>query len=100
MDDILSRLEQMLGWVPEWMLGTCLVVGAILVALLATVSPQDHQTGAQHALAGVDSAAERVAGPARLAICLVAVALVLPLAPLNDILRNQLGTLSSSPSSG
>ncbi|MEH2532556.1 small-conductance mechanosensitive channel [Bradyrhizobium sp. AZCC 1588] len=33
---------------------------------------------------------QRVSGPARLALCLVAVALVLPLAPLNDVLREQL----------
>ena len=34
MDDILSRLEQMLGWVPEWMVGLGLVAGAIVIALL------------------------------------------------------------------
>jgi len=91
MDDILSRLEQMLGWVPEWMVGLGLVAGAIVMALLVHgVAAKIIKRALGRRWPAVTLLLQRVAGPARLALCLVAVALVLPLAPLNDVLREQL----------
>jgi small-conductance mechanosensitive channel len=91
MDAVLSRIEAMLGWVPQWLVGLGLVAGAIVVALFV------HGIAARvikHALGPNWPATklflEKVAGPAQLALCLVAVAIVLPWAPLNDLLRDQL----------
>jgi len=91
MDAISAKLDQIFGWVPQWFVGLSLVAGAIISALLV------HHTAlwaARRALAHKTPVAipllDRVAGPARLALCLAAVAFVLPLAPLNDALRQQL----------
>ena len=87
MDDILSRFEQMFGWVPQWMVGLGLVVGAIVVALFVHgIAAQIIKRALGERWPAVTLLLQRVAGPAQLALCLVAVALVLPLAPLNDVL--------------
>ncbi len=91
MEDILSKLEHMFGWVPEWMVGLGLVASAITAALVVHAIAAriiKHALGPKRPAAGLFL--QRIAGPARLALCLVAVALVLPLAPLNDLLREQL----------
>ena len=91
MDNILSTLEQLLDWVPEWMVGFSLVVGAILIALFAYgVAARIIKRALGARWPAVILLLQRVAGPARLALSLVAVALALPLAPLNDVLRDQL----------
>ncbi|WP_065751213.1 hypothetical protein [Bradyrhizobium paxllaeri] len=33
MEDLLSKFEQIFGWVPQWAIGLGLVVGAIFIAL-------------------------------------------------------------------
>jgi small-conductance mechanosensitive channel len=91
MDVLLSRFEQMFGWVPQWLVGLALVAGAIAAALFVqsmaarlikrTLGP--NRPAARAFL-------EKIAGPVRLALCLAAVALVLPLAPLNGLWREQL----------
>jgi small-conductance mechanosensitive channel len=91
MEALLSRIERTFGWLPQWVLGLGLVVGAILVALLV----QDIAARLIKRAIGPNRPAirtflERIAGPARLALCLAGVALVLPLAPLSDALRDQL----------
>ena len=91
MDDILSRFEQMFGWVPQWMVGLGLVVGAIVVALFVHgIAARILKRALGVRWPAVTLLLQRIAGPARLALCLVAVALVLPLAQLNDVLREQL----------
>src|SRR5437868_10982827 len=91
MDDILSRFEQIFGWVPQWMMGLGLVVGAIAVALFVHgIAARIIKRAVGTRWPAVTLLLQRVAGPARLALCLAAVALVLPLAPLNDVLREQL----------
>src|SRR5215218_6151645 len=91
MDDILSWFEQILGWVPQWMVGLGLVVGAMVVALFVHgIAARIIKRALGERWPAVTLLLQRVAGPARLALCLVAVALVLPLAPLNDVLREQL----------
>jgi small-conductance mechanosensitive channel len=91
MNDILPTLDQLFGWVPEWMVGFGLVGGAILIALFAYgVAARIIKRALGTRWPAVILLLQRVAGPARLALCLVAVALVLPLAPLNDVLREQL----------
>ena len=91
MEDLLSRIERMLDWVPQWLVGVCLVIGAIAVALFAygiVAGIIKRALGTRWPT--VSLLLRKVAGPARLALCLVAVALVLPAAPLNDVLRDQL----------
>ena len=91
MDDILSWFEQIFGWVPQWLVGLGLVFGAIVVALFVYgIAARIIKRAIGERWPAVTLLLQRVAGPARLALCLVAVALVLPLAPLNDVLREQL----------
>jgi small-conductance mechanosensitive channel len=91
MEDLLSKLEQMLDWVPQWMVGLGLLVGAVTVALFAYgIAARIIKRALGTRWPAVTLLLQRIAGPARLALCLVAVALVLPLAPLNDVLRDQL----------
>ena len=91
MDDILSKFEQILGWVPQWLVGLGLVVGAIVIALFVHgIVARVIKRALGERWPAVTLLLQRIAGPARLALCLVAVALVLPLAPLNDVLREQL----------
>ena len=91
MDAILSRFEQMLGWVPQWMVGLGLVFGAIAVALFVqNMAVRVIKRAIGSNMPGVRLFLERIEGPVQLALCLAAVALVLPLAPLNDGWREQL----------
>jgi small-conductance mechanosensitive channel len=91
MDAILSRFEQMFGWVPQWMVGLGLVFGAIAVALIVqNMAARVIKRAIGSNMPGVRVFLERIEGPVQLALCLAAVALVLPLAPLNDIWREQL----------
>jgi small-conductance mechanosensitive channel len=91
MDAFLLRTELTLDWLPQWLIGLALVALAILIAL----SVQNIAAGIiKRALGARRPAAraflDKIAGPVRLAFCLAGVALVLPLAPLNDVLRDQL----------
>ena len=91
MDNILSRFQQMLSFVPEWLVGLCLVIGAIFIALFVHgIAARITKRALGERWPAVTLLLQRIAGPARLALCLAAVALVLPLAPLNDVLGEQL----------
>ncbi|WP_082649929.1 mechanosensitive ion channel family protein [Bradyrhizobium lablabi] len=91
MEDLLSNFEQIFGWVPQWAIGLGLVVGAIIVALFVYgIAAGIIRRVVSARWPTVTLLLQRIAGPARLALCLAAVALVLPLAPLNDVLREQL----------
>ncbi|PDT88911.1 mechanosensitive ion channel protein MscS [Bradyrhizobium sp. Y36] len=88
---LMAEIDGMLGWIPSWFVGLSLVVGAILLALFAyrlAMWLLTRAFGARLPLLGVFI--DRTAGPARLALCLAAVALVLPLAPLDDTIRTPL----------
>jgi small-conductance mechanosensitive channel len=86
-----ALLVQIFGLVPDWLVGLGLIALAIACALLVH---RLVRAVVQRALGSQNSLAlpilQRTAGPVRLAICLVAVALVLPLAPLNGELRSTL----------
>lgn len=91
MDDIAVRLEHIFGWVPQWVVGLGLIVGAILVALVVhsiALRLIRRVLGPNNSVAAM--LLDRTSGPTRLALCLAGVALVLPLAPLNDVLRQTL----------
>ena len=91
MEDLLSKFEQIFGWVPQWAIGLGLVVGAIFIALFVYgIAARIVRRVVAARWPAVTLLLQRIAGPTRLALCLVAVALVLPLAPLNDVLREQL----------
>lgn len=88
---VMADLDEMLGWVPSWFVGLSLIVIAILLALFlyrVAVWLLNRAFGTRLPLLAVFI--ERTAGPTRLALCLAAVALVLPLAPLDDIIRTPL----------
>jgi len=86
MDAILSRFEQIFGWVPLWMVGLGLVAGAIAAALLVqSMAARLIRRAVGPNRPAVRAFLKKIAGPLRLALCLAAVALVLPLAPLNDL---------------
>ncbi len=91
MNATLDYVDQHLRWVPSWVVGFALVIGAILVALLV------HHVGKLliWRLMGThrpiaSQLLRRTSGPAQLAICLAAVAFVLPFAPLEDPWRGDL----------
>lgn len=88
---LMAEIDRMFGWIPSWFVGLSLVVGAILLALslyrLATWL-LNRAFGTRLPLLSVFIA--RTSGPAQLALCLAAVALVLPLAPLDDPIRTGL----------
>jgi small-conductance mechanosensitive channel len=88
---VLADIERMFGWIPFWLIGLSLVVGAILLALLLywiAAWLLKRAFGTRYPLIGVFI--DRTAGPARLALCLAAVALVMPLAPLGQTIRTPL----------
>ena len=91
---LMADIEKMFGWIPSWIFGLGLVAGAILLALSLyrlAVWLFNRAFGTRLPLLSVFI--ERTSGPAQLALCLAAVALVLPLAPLNDAFRTPLTSL-------
>ncbi|MHB0767153.1 mechanosensitive ion channel family protein [Bradyrhizobium sp. 5.13L] len=88
---LMADIDGMLGWIPSWFIGLSLVVGAMLLALLTyrvAIWLLGRTFGTRFPILSVF--VDRTAGPARLALCLAAVALVLPLAPLDDAIRTPL----------
>ena len=84
----IADIERMFGWIPSWFIGLALIAGAIALALLAhwlAAWLLNRTLGRRIPLISVFI--ERTAGPARLALCLAAVAMVMPLAPLDDAIR-------------
>lgn len=87
----MADIDRMFGWIPSWFIGLGLVAGAILLALFAyrlAVWLLCRAFVARLPLIRV--LIDRTSGPAQLALCLAAVALVLPLAPLDDMIRTPL----------
>jgi small-conductance mechanosensitive channel len=91
---VMSDIDRMFGWIPSWFVGLSLVAGAILLALAfyrLAVWLLNRALGTRLSLMSVFI--ERTSGPAQLALCLAAVALVLPLAPLDNAFRTPLTSL-------
>ncbi|WP_439374901.1 mechanosensitive ion channel family protein [Bradyrhizobium sp. DASA03120] len=91
---LMADIDKMLGWIPSWFIGLGLVAGAMLLALSFyrfAVWLLKRAFGSRFPLLSVFM--ERTSGPAQLALCLAAVALVLPLAPLDDTIRMPLTRL-------
>jgi small-conductance mechanosensitive channel len=91
---VMADIDRMFGWIPSWFVGLSLVVGAILIALSIyrlAVWLLNRAFGTRLSLMSVFI--ERTSGPAQLALCLAAVALVLPLAPLDGAFRTPLTSL-------
>ncbi|MDA9421855.1 MULTISPECIES: mechanosensitive ion channel family protein [Bradyrhizobium] len=91
---LMADIDGMLGWIPSWFIGLGLVAGAILVALFVyrvAARLLNRAFGTRLPLLSVFI--ERTAGPAQMALCLAAVALVLPFAPLDDMIRTPLTRL-------
>ena len=87
----LANIDKVLEWVPSWFVGLGLIAGAVLLALFAYWIAAwflNRAFGTHIPLIRIFI--ERTAGPARLALCLAAVALVMPLAPLSDTIRTPL----------
>lgn len=85
---LMADIERMFGWIPSWFIGLGLVAGAMLLALSFYRIAKwllNRAFGTRLPLLSVFI--ERTSGPAQLALCLAAVALVLPLAPLDDTIR-------------
>lgn len=88
---LMSDIDRMFGWIPSWFIGLGLVAGAMMLALSFyrfAVWLLNRAFGTRLPLLSVFI--ERTSGPAQLALCLAAVALVLPLAPLDDTIRTPL----------
>src|SRR3954452_24376463 len=91
---LLADIDRMFGWIPSWFVGLCLVAGAILMALSIyrlSVWLFNRAFGTRLPLVSVFISS--TAGPTQLALSLAAVALVLPLAPLDDAFRTPLTRL-------
>src|SRR5712675_842524 len=86
-----ALLQRTFGFVPEWVIGLGLVCLAIVCALLVhriVVALAKRAIGLRRSIA--IPILDATTGPTRLAVCLAAVAFVLPLAPLSDELRDTL----------
>lgn len=86
-----ALLQRTFGFVPEWVTGLGLVCLAIVCALFVhkiAVALAKRAIGLRRSIA--IPILDATTGPTRLAICLAAVAFVLPLAPLSDELRDTL----------
>ncbi len=91
MDSMLANIDRTLGWVPSWAVGLALIAFAVMVALIVYRVGSlaiRRLVGTGHPVAR--RLLERTSGPIRLALCLAAVAFVLPFAPLEDPLRGNL----------
>jgi small-conductance mechanosensitive channel len=91
MRNFIDTLEWALGWLPEWVIGLALVAVAVVVALLVhrlLLKLARRIIGPRRSL--WLTIVERTREPSLVAACLAAVAIVLPLAPLDDRLRNGL----------
>ncbi|WP_257168652.1 mechanosensitive ion channel family protein [Bradyrhizobium sp. SRS-191] len=89
-----ALVQQLSALVPDWMIGPALIIGAILGALLVYKVLRalvKRAIGPRKSI--LLPILQRTAGPARLALCLIAVAMVLPLAPLNEGWRRALAHL-------
>ena len=88
---VMADIDKMSGWIPSWLIGLGLIAGAILLAMVfyrLAAWLLNRAFGTRLPLISVFI--ERTAGPAQLALCLAAIALVLPLAPLDDTIRTPL----------
>jgi small-conductance mechanosensitive channel len=85
---ITADIEMMFGWIPSWFIGLGLIVGAILFALLVygIAAWLLRRTFGTH-IPVISVFLDRTAGPIRLSLCLATVAMVMPLAPLDDTIR-------------
>ena len=91
LEAFVADIDRMLGWIPTGCVGLALIAGAVMIALSLyrlAVWLLKRAFGTRLPLIGVFI--DRTAGPARLAVCLAAIALVLPLAPLDDAIRTPL----------
>jgi small-conductance mechanosensitive channel len=91
MNSLVALLEHMFGWVPEGAIALLLISVAIVVALFihrVSLSLARRIVGTRFPFALL--VLEKTTGPTRLAACLAATALVLPLVPFDDVLRRQL----------
>jgi small-conductance mechanosensitive channel len=91
MEKIQMVLQDVFGFIPQWLIGLGLVCIAILCALSVhrlLVSLAKRAIGPKRSMA--IQILETTSGPIRLAACLAAVAIVTPLAPLNDALSSAL----------
>ncbi|MGY3551322.1 small-conductance mechanosensitive channel [Bradyrhizobium sp. USDA 4472] len=91
---LMADIDKMFGWIPSWFIGLGLVAGAMLLALSfyrLAAWLLNRAFGTRLPLLSVFI--ERTSGPAQLAVCLAAVALILPLAPLDDAFRTPLTRL-------
>ncbi|MCK1743844.1 mechanosensitive ion channel [Bradyrhizobium sp. 139] len=91
LQSVMADIDKMFGWIPSWFVGLGLIAVAILLALLlyrVAVWLLKRAFGTRLPLLAVFI--NRTAGPAQLALCLASVALVLPLAPLDETIRTPL----------
>ena len=91
MSRLQAIVQQYLGFIPAWFVGLALVCLAIVCALVThTVAAAlvKRAIGSRRSI--WISIIETTSGPIRLALCLLAVAFVMPLAPLSDDLRGML----------
>jgi hypothetical protein len=87
----IADIKMMFDWIPSWIIGPGLIVGAVLLALVVygiAASLVNRTFGTRVPVISVFI--DRTAGPARLSLCLAAIAMVMPLAPLDDEIRTPL----------
>src|ERR1700760_4381338 len=91
MDLLFAEFHRIFGWVPLWIVGLALVCCAVIVALVIHNLPTLVTRRAMGAKLPVAMLfLNKTVGPTRLAASLLAVAIVLPLAPLDDAVRQPL----------
>lgn len=85
---IVTRLDELFRWVPSWFIGLGVLACAIFAALfLYRIAAQLLRRAFAGRFPIINPFLDRTAGPTQLALCLLAVALALPWAPLGDETR-------------
>jgi small-conductance mechanosensitive channel len=92
---IIADIDGTLDWMPSWIVGLGLIAVVVLLALFAASIAAwllKRTLAKRMPLIGV--ILDRTAGPLRVSLCLAAVAIIMPLVPLDDAIRSPLTHLS------
>ncbi len=88
LQSVMSRVDELFRWVPSWFIGLGIVAGACFLALfLYRIAAHLLRRAFDGRFPLINPFLDRTAGPTQLALCLLAIAFVLPWAPLGEEAR-------------
>ena len=92
---IIADIDSTLDWMPSWIIGLGLIAVVVLLALFgAWIAAWLLKRTLAKRMPLIGVILDRTAGPLRISLCLAAVAMIMPLAPLDDAIGTPLTHLS------